>query len=924
MDNCWNPALSERKNVQIPYRTVKNREEKPTLLTNYSQNVISATHEKDFYSRNVCRIYYKCGSTPLKQLLIGTNGTSKSLVSIAEQQKITFQVSQKNLLLGFTAPVDMNLIKRFKDALGQVHYKYQQTWKGIPIEDAVFTFHTMNNSLVAVSGKIILEVSLIPSVSEIPQRSQAAAILDAMKTANGVLYAWQDQEMENRLKKQYRNENATFKPQAKLVWYCPSEELIPSNLHLAYKVNVYSLRPLKNADYFIDAHNGQLLGVDDKIHYSDAVGNAETAYSGTQSIHSDFTGSQYRLRDYTKGNGIITLHGESGKRGTDYYSNSPNWSFNNSDQAALDAHYGVSASWLFYKTVFDRNSYDDKGTTIYSYVNDPTYLDNAFWDGTAMNFNKRSNGNPGGVTAIDVTGHELTHGVTQETSGLKYKKESGGINESLSDIMGKAIQFYAKTDDINWVMSNDMDWAIRNMANPKEFKQPDTYKGTYWKSNADVHTLSGVGNYMFYLLCEGGTGVNDRGFNYKVNAIGIEKARAIIYRSNLLYLTPNSVYLDWRNACEQAAIDLYGKKKEYRQVKNAWDAVGVDSLSNEFCYAPVAVQTTAVYPKKADLIWKNYAPGAVSYNIVWKESNKNKWDTIYNITDTTYTFTNLKPATYYRTKVASVCAGNVVSDYAPKSDYTFVTQTKGNYCFPQWGGGNFYYITSVTLNGKTNNSGRDGSYADYIKVKFPLQKSQTYSLQIQQGVAFSPTNITISVYIDYNRDKDLSGPGELVARISAPSGETINIPFTVPSDAATGSTRMRIVLEETWFAYNSPCMLGGNGEVEDYTVDISGAAFASTSGTENVQIGNGESLRVVPNPVNDHAMLNYELMRNGKTEIIVADYLGKSVMRIDEGFRQKGAYQTKLATTKFPAGVYIISVVQNQKIVSREKMIVVH
>ena len=82
----------------------------------------------------------------------------------------------------------------------------------------------------------------------------------------------------------------------------------------------------------------------------------------------------------------------------------------------------------------------------------------------AMNFNKRSNSasNPGGVTGIDVTGHELTHGVTQAESGLNYSKEPGAMNESMSDIMGKSVQFWSKPGDVNWLLSNDMNWIIRS------------------------------------------------------------------------------------------------------------------------------------------------------------------------------------------------------------------------------------------------------------------------------------------------------------------------------------------------------------------------------------------------------------------------------------------------------------------------------
>lgn len=860
----------------------------------------------------------------LQTLLTNSNGMSKSLIFLEKEQQVIFQTSNRNQIVGLKAPADLRILKVFKDRLGYQHYKYQQTWKGIPIEAAVFSFHTLNNRLTTLSGKIILDISKIPSASEIPTIPRSAAILAAKKEANGTLYAWQVEEMENRIKEQTGNPSATFKPNAKLVWYCPADELNPSDLQLAYKVAVYSLKPLRNADYFIDAATGKLLGIEDKINYSDAVGNAQTAYSGVQSIHSDFTGSQYRLRDYTKGDGIITLHGESGMRGNDYFSNAADWSFNNSDQAALDAHYGLSQTWLFYKNVFNRDSYDDKGTAIYSYVNDPTYLDNAFWDGTAINFNKRSNGEPGGVTAIDVAGHELTHGVTQETSGLKYVKEPGGINESLSDIMGKAIQFYAKPDDVNWVISNDMDWEIRNMANPNEFKQPDTYKGTYWKDKADVHTLSGVGNFMFYLLSEGGTGINDRGYSYDVNKIGVESARAIIYRSNLLYLTPTSVYLDWRKACEQAAIDLFGKNKEYRQVKNAWDAVGVDSISNEICWNPVSVLANEISPRKALIGWQNYKPGALSYNLIWRVSGNNKWDTVYNIMDTTYWMKNLQPATFYQVAVASVCGGNVVSDYFPKNGYSFVTTTKGNYCFPNWGGANFYYITSVSLNGKTNTSENDSDYGDFTNVKIPLQKNQTYSLEIEQETSFSQTNVTISAYLDYNRDRDLSDPGELIGSVETTSGENVTIPFTVPSTSSTGPSRLRIILEETWFKTNDPCYLGGNGEAEDYTPILYESNIANSEGSdEELKVTNLSEIQIIPNPVVNTASLRYQLNSSGKVEILITDYLGKNKMQINKGILQKGNYRTEISTTNLSSGTYQIQVLKDGQVAGRIKMVVI-
>ncbi len=241
---------------------------------------------------------------------------------------------------------------------------------------------------------------------------------------------------------------------------------------------------------------------------------------------------------------MVTLHGESGSKGTDYTSTSSNWTLTGTNVAALDAHYGVSQTYAYYKTNFNRNSYDNNGSVPTSYLNVPNTTDNAYWDGVSMNFGKRSTGAGGGVTGIDVTGHELTHGVTQASSNLTYSQEPGAMNESMSDIFGKAVQFWSKPSDVNWKLSNDMNWFIRDMGNPNAYNQPDTYKGTYWTTsssdNYGVHTNSGVGNFMFYLLVTGGSGTNDLGNSYPLPALGLPEADAILYRTNTVYLTVTS------------------------------------------------------------------------------------------------------------------------------------------------------------------------------------------------------------------------------------------------------------------------------------------------------------------------------------------------------------------------------------------------
>jgi hypothetical protein len=132
---------------------------------------------------------------------------------------------------------------------------------------------------------------------------------------------------------------------------------------------------------------------------------------------------------------------------------------------------------------------------------------NAFWDGQQMAFGS-------GVTNDDITGHELTHGVTQHLSGLTYWGESGAINESLSDVFGEFVDLTNNSADDTaanrWLIGEGSAiGVIRSMKNPPAHGQPDRMRSPLWKNdlapldNGGVHAFSGVGNKAAYLLTDG-------------------------------------------------------------------------------------------------------------------------------------------------------------------------------------------------------------------------------------------------------------------------------------------------------------------------------------------------------------------------------------------------------------------------------------
>ena len=239
-----------------------------------------------------------------------------------------------------------------------------------------------------------------------------------------------------------------------------------------------------------------------------------------------------------------------------------------------------------YSQLYNRDSFDGTGGKLIASVHYSTNYVNAFWNGTQMVYGDGDNVNSRSLAiALDVTAHELTHAVTERSSGLIYSGESGGLNESMSDIFGNTCEWFrdnngntsGPTSADNYLVGEEI-WlagpALRFMADPAT----DGASLDFWTSsagNVDVHYSSGISNLAYYLLSEGGT--HPRGKSSQVvTGIGINDAGKIFYRTNTTYLGPSSNFGDSRVATINAATDLFGAgSQQVTQVKNAWTAVGV-------------------------------------------------------------------------------------------------------------------------------------------------------------------------------------------------------------------------------------------------------------------------------------------------------------------------------------------------------------
>ncbi len=306
----------------------------------------------------------------------------------------------------------------------------------------------------------------------------------------------------------------------------------------------------------------------------------------------------YRLRERGRGNGIATYNALNGwiqVTSVDFVDEDSVFT-DAEDRPGVSAHWALEACYDYFLTTNGRNSYDGSGARIISYANyvflysDGTIDPNAAaWDGARIYFGGGDGSLRRPLVSLDIAGHELTHGVTQFAAGLTYVNEPGALNESFSDIFGAMVEFSKEAGSGDWLIGEDMTISgtgSGSLADPKSVGDPDTYLGEFWISPSPaperqndwggVHTNCGVQNHWFYLLSEGGSGINDNGDSYAVTGIGKDKAAQIAYRNLTVYLMPASGYADARWGAIHAAIDLFGPNSpEVQSVIDAWYAVGV-------------------------------------------------------------------------------------------------------------------------------------------------------------------------------------------------------------------------------------------------------------------------------------------------------------------------------------------------------------
>ena len=358
---------------------------------------------------------------------------------------------------------------------------------------------------------------------------------------------------------------------------------------LAWDTVVTGARPDKTPSRLhveTDATTGAPIATWDEIE----TGTGNGFFNGTVSLSTTLSGSTHQLKDPTRGNNYTTdMNNGTTGNGTLFTDADDVWgtgALTSRQTTAVDAQYGVAETWDYYKNVHGRNGIANNGAGSYNRVHYSSGYDNAFWDDTCfcMTYGDGDGTSYNPFDSLDVAGHEMSHGVTSRTAGLNYSGESGGLNESTSDIFGTAVEFYANNakDTPDFLIGEKLaknGTPLRWMDKPSK----DGASADCWYSgvgNLDVHYSSGVGNHWFYILSNG-TGTSSYGTSTACDGgtntgIGHAAAERIWYRALTTYMTSTTNYAGARTASLSAAADLYGAgSTNYNAVADAWAAVNV-------------------------------------------------------------------------------------------------------------------------------------------------------------------------------------------------------------------------------------------------------------------------------------------------------------------------------------------------------------
>ncbi|MFC2103994.1 GEVED domain-containing protein [Bacteroidota bacterium] len=352
---------------------------------------------------------------------------------------------------------------------------------------------------------------------------------------------------------------------------------------------------------------------------------------------------------------------------------------------------------------------------------------------------------------------------------------------------------------------------------------------------------------------------------------------------------------------------------------------GAQTVCETFSYGEVEDYTVTFGEAVADTEAPSVPSGLLtssitssSISISWNASSDNIGVTEYTVyqngslvgnpTSTSYTITGLTASTQYSYTVkAKDAAGNVSASsstlYVTTSDVqlTYCT-TKGNNVYYEW-------IDLVSIGSINNATAANGGYADFTSLSTSVSAGQSVSINVSCGFKSSSYTEYWHVWVDWNQNGTFDSNEQMVSGSSNSSG-TLSYSFTVPSDALSGSTRMRVTMKYASAA--TPCETFSYGEVEDYTLIVSGSKSDASYSMNNETFVSSIKAKLYPNPANNYTIL--ELISDDYTEVSykVVDIQGRIHIAKDK-VQVNGYQEEKIDLSELKPGIYFILITNGLK-----------
>ena len=500
------------------------------------------------------------------------------------------QLALRAASMGLDADHDFQF-KNLVDEGDAAHVRMNQTYRGVRVFEGEAIAHLVGGSLVHTTDALVrgLRLNTVPSLDAAEALAAAHRDLAPMgpyatePTAELVVA-----RVDVPVRLGRRGEQEIVLPRSVLAYH----------VHTELENGAEETRHM---DYLVSAHSGEILKSWSTLHTTAATGTGKSQYSGTVSLSTNSITGGYELRDNVRSMPFTTRnlnHATSGT-GTIYTDADNTWGDSanyvegssttaaNGQTAGVDAHFGSMKTFDMYKNVFGRNGINGAGRATYNRVHYSNSYDNAFWSDSCFCMTYGDGNSFKTLTALDVAGHEMTHGVTANSARLTYSGESGGLNESMSDIFGTMAEFYAKGGGTTSIPTSGGNWTIGEQlrSTPLRYMYKPSLDGASrdaWSSSLgglDVHYSSGPMNRCFYFLSQGASSSSSSS-SYSpylpggMTGIGNTAAAKIVYRALTVYMTSGTNYAAAKTACLNAATDLYGSASTQRAaVVNAFKAI---------------------------------------------------------------------------------------------------------------------------------------------------------------------------------------------------------------------------------------------------------------------------------------------------------------------------------------------------------------